>query len=168
MFACRHRPFCSLPLQSHFARHTIHTYTYTDDIHSLISRRTQTNIRTYIHRYMYACIRTCPKTTCWPSKWGAGAVRIKNWDPFECLPALAMLKMPAFECVCVCKRFSSCVYVYYTCLCVCVCVELRSIWVLVCIGHAQDAGFWMCMCVQEVLVLCVCVLYMLVCVCVAI
>lgn len=40
---------------------------------------------------------TCPKTTCFPSKWGHGFKVMKNWEEFVLRPQLAIDNKPAHE-----------------------------------------------------------------------
>mmetsp|Transcript_47089 Transcript_47089/g.134367 ORF Transcript_47089/g.134367 Transcript_47089/m.134367 type:complete len:217 (+) Transcript_47089:88-738(+) len=48
---------------------------------------------------------TFPKTTCFPLRCGVFSVQMKNWEPFECGPELAMERMPGP--VCFFWKFSS-------------------------------------------------------------
>lgn len=41
---------------------------------------------------------TLPKTTCFPSSQGVGAVVMKNWDPLVLGPALAIERAPGPPC----------------------------------------------------------------------
>ena len=43
--------------------------------------------------------KTCPKTTCLPSRCGVGTVVIKNWLPLVLGPELAMESSPGLSCV---------------------------------------------------------------------
>ena len=54
---------------------------------------------------MLASSRTRPKTVCFPSRWGAAAHVIKNWQPFVFGPLLAMDKSPGPLCLWI--KFSS-------------------------------------------------------------
>ena len=42
-------------------------------------------------------LTTSPKTTCLPSSQGAGAVVMKNWDPFVCAPLFAIDSKPGLN-----------------------------------------------------------------------
>lgn len=41
---------------------------------------------------------TCPNTVCLLSRWGAGFVVMKNWEPFVSFPRLAMDKRKSVSC----------------------------------------------------------------------